>query len=78
MELTATNRSRAWPRERCLREAASSVWIFEGIDEYSLGESYSGSIAVSKTVHGGSNPSSPVLAVPKALMMMWVFGTFVL
>lgn len=25
-----------------------------------IGESYSGSIAVSKTVHGGSNPSSPV------------------
>lgn len=24
-----------------------------------IGESYSGSIAVSKTVHGGSNPSSP-------------------
>lgn len=27
---------------------------------YFIGESYSGSIAVSKTVHGGSNPSSPV------------------
>ncbi len=25
------------------------------------GESYNGSITVSKTVHGGSNPSSPVL-----------------
>ena len=24
------------------------------------GESYSGSMTVSKTVHGGSNPSSPV------------------
>lgn len=43
-----------------------------------IGESYSGSIAVSKTVHGGSNPSSPVLVVLKALMMMWVFRTFVL
>lgn len=27
---------------------------------YFIGESYSGSITVSKTVHGGSNPSSPV------------------
>ena len=25
-----------------------------------IGESYNGSITVSKTVHGGSNPSSPV------------------
>lgn len=30
-----------------------------------IGESYSGSIAVSKTVHGGSNPSSPVLKCSK-------------
>ena len=30
-----------------------------------IGESYNGSIAVSKTVHGGSNPSSPVKKHPK-------------
>ena len=33
---------------------------------YIVGESYSGSIAVSKTVHGGSNPSSPARRILKS------------
>ena len=38
-------------------------------EDNKIGESYSGSIAVSKTVHGGSNPSSPAL-----LKHLRVFG----
>ncbi len=34
---------------------------------YPKGESYNGSMTVSKTVHGGSNPSSPVLIKAKRL-----------
>ena len=53
-------------------ERAFSVCSFEGIwggygsRRFSfylkrIGESYNGSMTVSKTVHGGSNPSSPVV-----------------
>ena len=32
-----------------------------------IGESYNGSITVSKTVHGGSNPSSPARYIDTGL-----------
>lgn len=35
-----------------------------------IGESYSGSIAVSKTVHGGSNPSSPAQIISKNIVLL--------
>ncbi len=40
---------------------------------YIIGESYSGSIAVSKTVHGGSNPSSPVFSRVEKFMSILFF-----
>ena len=40
-------------------EANTKVSAFCHLKKKDKGESYNGSIAVSKTVHGGSNPSSP-------------------
>ena len=73
MELTVTNRPRAstdgWLKEVRKKEDGKyfqcAVLKAYGANTQvlafcHLGESYNGSIAVSKTVHGGSNPSSPV------------------
>lgn len=38
-----------------------------------IGESYNGSITVSKTVHGGSNPSSPVSEKPEKMIKGFLF-----
>ena len=60
---------------KCDDEIEFSVCSFEGIwgeyesirflsfKEKNEGESYNGSMPVSKTVHGGSNPSSPALDI---------------
>ena len=41
-------------------EANTKVSAFCHFRKKNKGESYNGSMPVSKTVHGGSNPSSPV------------------